>query len=30
MKTIVIGWKAQERFAAQDFWKKLDAGEFEL
>jgi hypothetical protein len=28
LKTIVIGTKASDRLVAQDFWKKLDAGEF--
>jgi hypothetical protein len=28
LKTIVIGPKVPDRFAAQDFWKKFDAGEF--
>ncbi len=28
LKTIVIGYKGSDRLAAQDFWKKLDAGEF--
>jgi hypothetical protein len=28
LKTIVIGQEEHDRLAAQDFWKKLDAGEF--
>jgi hypothetical protein len=28
LKTIVIGLKGSDRLAAQDFWKKCDAGEF--
>lgn len=28
LKTIVIGYKGSDRLAAQDFWKKFDAGEF--
>jgi hypothetical protein len=28
LKTIVTGSKASDTFAAQDFWKKVDAGEF--
>jgi hypothetical protein len=28
LKTIVIGLKGPDRLAAQDFWKKFDAGEF--
>jgi Leucine-rich repeat (LRR) protein len=28
LKTIVTGTKATDRLAAQDFWKKIDAGEF--
>jgi hypothetical protein len=28
LKTIVIGGKATDKLTAEDFWKKLDAGEF--
>jgi internalin A len=28
LKTIVIGYKGSDRLAAQDFWKKFDAGDF--
>jgi hypothetical protein len=28
LKTIVIGLKGSDRLAAEDFWKKFDAGEF--
>ena len=28
LKTIVIGLKGPDRLAAQEFWKKIDAGEF--
>jgi hypothetical protein len=28
LKTIVIGVKGPDRLTAQDFWKKVDAGEF--
>jgi hypothetical protein len=28
LKTIVIGYKGTDKFTAQDFWKKFDAGEF--
>src|SRR5262249_38613665 len=29
LKTIVVGSKAPDRLAAPDFWKKVDAGEFQ-
>jgi hypothetical protein len=28
LKTVIIGEKAVDVLAAQDFWKKVDAGEF--
>ena len=28
LKTIIVGEKASDVLAAQDFWKKVDAGEF--
>ena len=28
LKTIVIGGKPTDRLALQDFWKRVDAGEF--
>ena len=30
LKTVVIGAKNTDRLTAQDFWKKLDAGEFKI
>jgi hypothetical protein len=30
LKTVVIGVKNTDRLTAQDFWKKLDAGEFRI
>jgi hypothetical protein len=28
LKTIGIGWGAETRWSANDFWKKYDSGEF--
>jgi hypothetical protein len=28
LKTVVVGYGGPDRLAAQDFWKRFDAGEF--